>query len=306
MTVPRPAGVEPIAATRALAAARTAWSPIRWLLIVAGLALSSTGPVQSATPPSPDLAGELLIGGSGSALGTMRRLAAEFEKKRPDVRVKVIPSLGGTGGIQALMAGKLTLGVSSRDLDDAQRARGLVSREIATSPFVFAVAPNTPVTDLTLDELAALFSGRTPTWADGTLVRPVLHPPYDIDTLMVRNMSPALDKAIQAAHLRPGRNIAITDADSADDVESIGGAIGTSSLALILSESRNLKAISVGGIAPTADNVQRGLYPYKKPLFLITQAIRSELTSAFIRFIDSAEGASILQSTGSIPIGPPR
>jgi phosphate transport system substrate-binding protein len=177
---------------------------------------------------------------------------------------------------------------------------------MATTAFVFAVANSTPVTNLTLDELAALYSGKTSTWSDGSLVRPVLRPPSDVDTQIVKEMSPSLNSAIQAAHLRPGKNIAVTDGDSADEIEAIGGAIGTSSLALILSESRNLRVVALGGIAPTATNVLTGAYPYKKSIYLVTQAIPSEATVAFMAFIDSAEGAAILQSTGNIPIGIPK
>jgi phosphate transport system substrate-binding protein len=285
---------------------RRAWARIRMLLIVAGVAAASSSPVLSQTPLLPAVSGELAIGGTGSALGTMRRLATVFETKQPGVRITILPSLGSGGGIQALLAGKLTLSVASRPLTEAERAKALVSKEMATTAFVFAVANSTPVTNLTLDELAALYSGKTSTWSDGSLVRPVLRPPSDVDTQIVKEMSPSLNSAIQAAHLRPGKNIAVTDGDSADEIEAIGGAIGTSSLALILSESRNLRVVALGGIAPTATNVLAGTYPYKKSIYLVTLAIPSEATIAFMAFIDSAEGAAILQSTGNIPIGIPK
>lgn len=303
MTASLPTCTGRVAEARTHAGHRHAWARIRLLLIIAGLAAASTGPLLSATPPSPALSGELAIGGTGSALGTMQKLATVFETKHPGVRVTILPSLGSGGGIQALLSGKLALSVSSRPLSDPERAKALVSKVIASTAFVFAVSNNTPVTNLTLDELAALYSGKTSAWPDGSLVRPVLRPPSDVDTLIVKEMSPSLNSAIEAAHLRPGKNIAITDGDSADEIEAIAGAIGTSSLALILSESRNLRVLSLGGVAPTATNVQQGKYPYKKSLFVVTPASPSDATIAFMAFIDSSEGASILQSTGNIPVG---
>jgi phosphate transport system substrate-binding protein len=303
MTVFRPTCTGQVAERRAAPGSTRAWPRIRMLLIIGALAAASTGHAVAVTPPSPALSGELAIGGTGSALGTMRKLATVFETKQPGVRITILPSLGSGGGIQALLSGKLALSISSRPLTEPERAKPLVSKEFATTAFVFAVSNNTPVTDLTLDELAALYSGKTSTWSDGSLVRPVLRPPSDIDTQIVREMSPSLNSAIQAAHLRPGKNIAITDGDSADEIEAIGGAIGTSSLALILSESRHLRVLSVAGVAPTATNVHRGTYPYKKSLYVMTSTSPSDATTAFIAFIDSAEGASILQATGNIPIG---
>jgi phosphate transport system substrate-binding protein len=45
------------------------------------------------------------IGGTGSALGTMRALGEAFRKQYPNMEVVVVPGLGSGGGRKALMGG---------------------------------------------------------------------------------------------------------------------------------------------------------------------------------------------------------
>lgn len=273
------------------------------LSVAVGLALLAASPAWAAGARSPALSGELSIGGTGAALGTMQKLADQFRKSHPEVRVTVLPSLGSGGGIKALAAGKLSLSVSSRPITDAERATGVQAREIARTPLVFATSPKTPVSDVSLDELAALYSGKTTHWSDGTLVRPVLRPTDDIDTRLVRGMSPALDQATEAAHRREGKNIAITDTESADELERIPGAIGTSTLSLIRSEERRLKILSVGGLVPSIGDRANGKYPYQKSIYLIFPANPSPVARAFVEFMDSAAAATILAQTGNLVAG---
>ena len=261
---------------------------------VAILGTTSTG-VQASSESK-----ELNIGGTGTALCTMQKLADAFKKVNPETQVKILPSLGSGGGIKALMAGSLTVSVSSRPLTEAELSKGLVSQEIAKTPLVLATYLKTPVNDLTLDQLAAIYAGTTKTWSDGTQVRPVLRPVSDIDTDLVRKMSPELDQAVQSAHQREGKNIAITDGDAANELERIPGSIGTSTLALIACEERPIKLIQVNGIAPSKQNQVNVQYPYMKSIYLVTNKNASPFAQSFVKFVHSTTGSALLSRYGSI------
>lgn len=243
---------------------------------------------------------DLIIGGTGSALCTMQKLADGFKKANPETQVKVLPSLGSGGGIKALMAGSLTVSVSSRHLTEAELSKGLLSQEIAKTPFVFITHLKTPVSNLTLDQLAAMYAGTTKTWSDGTTVRPVLRPISDIDTDTARKMSAELDQATQSAHQREGKNIAITDTDAANELERIPGSIGTSALALIACEERQVKLLQVNGIEPNTRNLANSQYPYMKFIYLITNKNASPLTQRFVKFIHSTAGSTVMVENGSL------
>jgi len=74
--------------------------------------------------------------------------------------------------------------------------------------------------------------------------------------------------------------------------------LGTSSLALIISEKRSLKALAINGIAPSAKTIADGSYPYFKSLYVLTGTKPSGLTEEFIAFLSSTSGHKILTQLG--------
>jgi phosphate transport system substrate-binding protein len=241
---------------------------------------------------------EFKIGGSGAALGTMRLLAAEFTATNPDIRVTTVPSLGSGGSIKAVLAGAIGLAVTSRPVNESERKLGAVEMEYARTPFVFAVSTKSRVTAITSGELADIYAGRIVAWADGSPVRIVLRPAGDIDTEMVRNISPAVRRGLAVAEARPGVQFSVNDQDAANDLERIPGSIGPSSLALIVSEKRALRALKLDGMEPTPMNAASGAYPYYKRLFLVSGAKRPAAVERFVAFVQSPAGRKILESNG--------
>jgi len=112
-------------------------------------------------------------------------------------------------------------------------------------------------------------------------------------------MSPALDKAISAAERRPGMPFATTDQEGADKTESIPGALGVIALALINSEHRPLRALTLDGVEPTVGNAGSGKYPHAKGFFLVTRPNPSAAVKHFIAFVQSPAGREILIRSGN-------
>jgi len=150
----------------------------------------------------------------------------------------------------------------------------------------------------TVDQLARLYAGETTTWPDGTPVRLVLRPETDSDTNLVKAMSPAMDKAMAAAHARPGMNVAVTDQDGADAQEKTPGSLGTSTLALILAEQRKLTVLNLNGVKPAVKTVADGSYPYYKTQILVLGPKASPAARDFADFVRSPAAARVLEETG--------
>jgi len=241
---------------------------------------------------------EFRIGGTGAALGTMRLLADEFSAGNPDIRVTIVPSLGSGGSIKAVVAGAIGLAVTSRAMNESERKLGAVEMEYARTPFVFAVSTKSTVTAISSRELADIYAGKMATWADGSPVRIVLRPASDIETEMLRNISPEIRRGLVAAEARPGVQFSVSDQDAANDLEKIPGAIGPSSLSLIVSEKRALRALKLDGREPTSANAASGAYPYFKRLFIVTGTKRSATVDRFVAFVQSSAGRKILASNG--------
>lgn len=258
--------------------------------------------------PSPTLAVEravLRIGGTGSAAGAFKQIAEAFQKTRPDIEIRFTPNLGSSGAIKALQAGTLEVALSARNLKSNEQP--LRAQEIGRTPLVIAVSLKNSVRSISLDELARALEGSLTTWPDGSPLRLILRPESDAETAYLRAVSPRLDLALNTARKRPGLQLAISDQDAADALEKIPGALGLSTLALIVSEKRPLKPLNLDGKQPSAATLASGEYPYYKPIFTVTLAQPSDATQAFIAFIQSGSGARILSSNAyltSIPATP--
>ncbi len=241
----------------------------------------------------------LRIGGTGSAMGTFQQLAVAFQKTRPDVDIKFIPGLGSAGAINALQVGKLELALSARALTSDERP--LRAEELGRTPLVFAVALNHPVTNIGLEDVARAFDGTLATWPDGSRIRLILRPESESETNYLRAFSPRIDRAVTTAHARPGLHVAITDAAAADALEKIPGAMGLSTLALIVSEQRKLKPLVLDGKRPGVAALARGEYSYFKLVLVVTAAHPPAVVTAFISFVKSEQGARLLSANGYLP-----
>lgn len=92
---------------------------------------------------------EIKIGGTGAALGTMQVLAQAYAESQPNAKITVLPSMGSGGGIKAVLAGAIEIGLSSRPLSEAEAKAGAVAVELGRTPFVFATALANKATGIT-------------------------------------------------------------------------------------------------------------------------------------------------------------
>ena len=65
----------------------------------------------------------LRTGGTGSAMEMLKHLGEAFAAVEPGVKIQVIPSLGSTGGINAVADGALDFSVSGRALKAEEAPR---------------------------------------------------------------------------------------------------------------------------------------------------------------------------------------
>ena len=214
--------------------------------------------------------GKLRIGGAGTALGTLREIGDAYTKAHPNVEVTVLPSLGAAGGVHGLSSGALDIAVATRVLTAADHAGGVTPIEIARVPFVFAVNAGNPVAGIASPQLLEIYQLKRTTWPDGSRIRLVLRSPDVSDTLFLKGLSPAWKQAMNALESRPGMLVAATAQEAASLVEQLRSAMTTSTINLIVTEKRAMKALTIDGIEPNSKSIADGSYPYYKPVFLIT------------------------------------
>ena len=256
-----------------------------------------------ALSPIPGQAGGLTLGGSGADLETMKVLGEAFVKANPGITVEVLPSLGSGGGVKAVLAGAIDLALTSRLLNDKERAAGARETAYATTLTVFITGQNNALTDLTSAGLIEIYGGTRTTWADGSLIRLVLRPESESEAMLVMTRLPGLEDPYRQALARKGVIVTFTDQENIEKISQVEGSLGTGSLfAILLTEGVNLKALSLNGVAPAPAAVVEGSYPLTRQLFFVTGPDYGDLVARFISFVRSAEGTAILERTGHLPL----
>lgn len=254
-------------------------------------------------PAAPLHAQEVIrIGGTGGALEAMKGLAAEFSRIHAGIAVRIVPSMGSTGGIKAVLAGDIDIGLSSRRLQKSED--GAIARSYGRTPLGLATMKKHTPPGFTVQELADIYAGRNGKWPDGSSLRVVLRPAAEFDSMLLKGMSEEMDRAVTGALQRKGMILAVTDQDSADAIERVPGALGTVTLAQIVSEKRPFRILALNGVKPDLHTLVSGSYPYFKTYYVITKQTSSPAVRGFVDFIFSRQGREILTRYGYQAVAP--
>ena len=115
--------------------------------------------------------GSIMIKGSDTVLPLSQAEAEEFMYENPNADITVIG--GGSGvGIAALVDGEVEIAMASRSIKDSEienaEANGInpVEHVIAWDGIAVVVNPENPITELTFDQLKAIYNGSISNWAD--------------------------------------------------------------------------------------------------------------------------------------------
>lgn len=271
-----------------------------WALAASvGAALAAAGPARAET---------LALGGTGAGLATMRALGDAFARERAAagnvVVVEVLPSVGSSGGVKAVLHGALEVGIIARDLTAAERSSDIVKLPFAATAMAFLTS-NRRVKDLTRGDIGAIVLGAAAKWADGTPIRIILRPADDTDSTLFKSYFPEVAAEYDALRRRRELPVTATDQENAKLAEQMPGSFTLGAYAQMIGEKRNLTILSIDGVEPTPANVASKRYPYTKTFYLVVKSKPSPLARAFLDFIASPAGQGILEKTGWTPAAPP-
>jgi phosphate transport system substrate-binding protein len=214
----------------------------------------------------------------------------------------VTASLGSTGAIRAVLAGKVDIGVSARPVTAEENLQGASARAYARTPFVIATGAKNNSASLTPRELVKIYSGEVIRWPDGSPIHLVVRPDADADSIELRAFSAEMSSAITAALARKGLRMADTDQDNADALEKLPGSLGTTTLTQIVTEDRALRPLALDGVAPTLQSLAAGRYHHFKTLYLVTGRNPPPLAKDFVAFVRSPAGQAVLAGSGNLAV----
>ena len=258
------------------------------VLVIALAALTLAGCAKKDTSP-------VTTDGSTSMEKVIGTLGEAFTEKE-GINVTYNPT-GSGSGIQAVSEGRCDIGLSSRALKDDEKA-ALTETVVALDGIAMIVNPENPVSDLTVEQIADIYTGKITNWSEvgGNDAEIVL-----IGREAGSGTRDGFESITGTKDACQYRQELTSTGDVITTVSQNPNAIGYASLAAI---KDSVKALTVNGVAPTEATVKDGTYLVQRPFVLVTKegTALSETAQKFFNFAISADAASIISAAGAVPV----
>jgi phosphate transport system substrate-binding protein len=226
-------------------------------------------------------------------------LAKVYRQKHPSETLEVLPEpMSTTGGIEGTKAGRLTVGIITRSLEENEKKQGLVYRTVTRIPVVVGVHKSLPVANLNDSQVCDIFSGKIKSWKDvagGEGKITVLGRKKDDNSMETFRELMACFKSLQ---LSSDAVLLVRGSEVLDSLNNRPGTVGISVAGSVLLERPNIKAVAVGGVAPTLEAVKSGKYRYFNEVGVVTVGEPKGTAKRFVEFVVSSDGEKILEKFG--------
>ena len=242
------------------------------------------------------LSGKVATDGSTSMQKVIMSLKETFEGENSGVEVTYNPT-GSGSGIKAVQEGRCDIGLSSRALKAEEEEQGLVATTLAYDGIAVIVNPENTVEDLTVEQIAAIYKGEITNWSEvGGM---------DAEIVLVGREAGSgtrsgFEEIVGVEDLCQYRQELTSTGDVITAVSQNPGAIGYASLASV---KDTVKAIKVGGVAPSEETVKDETYAIQRPFVLVTKkgTALTETAQAYFDFITSEAAREVITAAGVVP-----
>ena len=244
------------------------------------------------------ISGTVSTNGSTSMEKVVGILSEQFMEDNSDVTVTYDATGSGTG-IEAVANGTCDIGLASRGLKDVETEKGLVATTVALDGIAIIVNAECPVEDLTVEQIADIFTGKVTSWEDfggkgdiACIGREAGSGTRD----GFESITGTKDTCVLAQELTStGAVIAA--------VKSSPNAIGYASLSAVEGQE-GIRVLTVNGVACTEETVLDGSYVVQRPFNLVTVEGKelSQAAKAFFDYMLSAEASGLIVKAGAVPV----
>lgn len=244
-----------------------------------------------------EVTGTVSTDGSTSMEKVIGSLKETFEADNQGITVTYNPT-GSGSGITAVAEGRCDIGLSSRDLKEEEKAQGLTETVLAYDGIAMIVNPENPVSDLTLEEIAKIYTGEIKNWnAVGG---------KDADIVLIGREAGSgtrdgFESITGTAEQCRYRQELTSTGDVITTVAGNPAAIGYASLASV---KDSVKALSVGGVTPSEATVKDGSYVVQRNFVLVTKTDGklSDAAQKFFDYMTSGDASEVIQNAGAVPV----
>ena len=258
---------------------------------------AETNNTQTEQPAQTKLSGAVSLNGSTSMEKVVGVLGEQFMADNSGVSV-TYDATGSGAGIEAASNGSADIGLSSRALKDEETASGLVGTTVALDGIAVIVNANSKVADLTVEQIAQIFTGEITDWSQ------VGGEAGTISCIGREAGSGTRDGFESITGTKDACKMDQELTSTGAVIEAVAGnpnAIGYASLSAL---KDTVKAVTVGGVVCSEETVLDGSYEIQRPFVFVTKdgVALSAQAQAFFDFATSSAANDLIRGAGAVPV----
>ena len=272
----------------------------------ASSATASTASSAAGSTAAGTLSGNVATGGSTSMQKLMSMLQEDFMAKNNGVTVSYDPT-GSGAGITGASDGSLDIGLSSRVLHDDETDVEAIT--VCLDGIAVVVNNANGVEDLSLEQLAGIFSGEITNWSEvGGVDEPITafqrNENAGSQTMMKKLVMDGLEMMEPPVDYTAGSMSSLLE--GVRQYDNSPAAIGYTVYyyAHDMEMAQGLKLLSIDGTAPSPDTIRSGEYPFLNPYYAVMDKDEAEDSPARILYdwLLGEEGQSLVAQEGYVSI----
>ncbi len=245
---------------------------------------------------------EFVFGGSGTNTLLTEVLVKAFRGKHPGVRIKVLSSIGSSGGIRGVHQGKIALGLVTRPFRGIEQTWGLKALRYARTIIVFGANPAVTDDDLSAKDVVDIYTGKRNKWSDGGRIVVLAREEGDSSAEVLMKAVAGFKDALENAWRSGIWRVEYRDGDCNASIVRLRNALGWTDLGSIRLGNHKIKPLKFNGVAPSEESLLSGKYPFYKDLAFVYREPVPEPILEFMAFVRSAEGTELIRKNGYIPV----
>ena len=270
------------------------------LFVIIGLILSwGLGP-PPVVAADMSLIGKITISVTGREQALFEKASVKFEKLHPRVRVRFAATDGGDP-LAALAEGGADMAVLGRTLKPEEK--DWTGTTVGWEGIAVMVNASNRVQEVTLKQVADLFSGAVKTWDElgglesritvvnrevGKGVRPYLEQLLSLDGKFV-NGKGVMEPDKEAIRFVSGSLNAVSYVNLSTGVGNVSVGVP-------------IRLLTIDKVDPELANVSSGAYPLRRPIVVVTKTPPSPVVKAFVDFMLDKEGQKTVQEEDFVPL----
>jgi phosphate transport system substrate-binding protein len=241
----------------------------------------------SMVAPAAAQAFTLKLSGSTTVQPVATKLAAKYKSLTGNT--VTVTGGGSSVGVNDVLAGRVDIGMSSRDLKSSEVNKGAVTTAFARDALCVVVNPKNGVSGLTGEQIKSIYTGKITNWKQvgGANARIVLSG---------RTAASGTYEYFKESFLGGSRQSRTTRQYASNGmvrsaVANNKYAIGYVGMAFV---NKSVKAVKVDGVAPTRTNALNGTYRHVRYLYWVTKGAPDGDAKTFINWTKSAAAQKIV------------